>query len=142
MPDPWGSKRWLCKRSFSSHAHAVTTLLLRPLTALLSPAPHCHRRTGTGLKNTRGLLRRPEATTLVQKMQNGTLRPGEGLCAVVFINPSDCMCIQSACMPSCCLSETCHYGLAAGSYITLHPGLPAGEVKELMREKPAEAPQS
>jgi hypothetical protein len=32
---------------------------------------------GTGLRNVRGLLRRPEATTLVQKMQHGELRPGE-----------------------------------------------------------------
>lgn len=32
---------------------------------------------GTGLRNVRGLLRRPEATTLVQKMQTGTLQPGE-----------------------------------------------------------------
>lgn len=33
--------------------------------------------TGTGLKNVRGLLRRPEATLLVQKMQSGLLEPGE-----------------------------------------------------------------
>lgn len=32
---------------------------------------------GTGLKNVRGLLRKPEATLLVQKMQNGVLKPGE-----------------------------------------------------------------
>ncbi|KAK9846626.1 hypothetical protein WJX81_007891 [Elliptochloris bilobata] len=32
---------------------------------------------GTGLRNVRGLLRRPEATGLVQKMQHGELRPGE-----------------------------------------------------------------
>ena len=32
---------------------------------------------GTGLRNVRGLLRRPEATLLVQKMQHGELRPGE-----------------------------------------------------------------
>jgi len=32
---------------------------------------------GTGLRNVRGLLRRPEATALVQKMQHGELRPGE-----------------------------------------------------------------
>lgn len=31
---------------------------------------------GTGLKNVRGLLRRPEATSLVQKMQHGEVRPG------------------------------------------------------------------
>lgn len=31
---------------------------------------------GTGLRNVRGLLRRPEATALVQKMQHGELRPG------------------------------------------------------------------
>jgi hypothetical protein len=31
---------------------------------------------GTGLRNVRGLLRRPEATGLVQKMQHGELRPG------------------------------------------------------------------
>jgi hypothetical protein len=31
---------------------------------------------GTGLKNVRGLLRRPEATLLVQRMQNGELKPG------------------------------------------------------------------
>ena len=32
---------------------------------------------GTGLRNVRGLLRRPEATGLVSKMQHGELRPGE-----------------------------------------------------------------
>uniref|UniRef100_A0A061RZS5 DnaJ-like protein n=1 Tax=Tetraselmis sp. GSL018 TaxID=582737 RepID=A0A061RZS5_9CHLO len=32
---------------------------------------------GTGLRNVRGLLRRPEATGLVDKMRNGELRPGE-----------------------------------------------------------------
>lgn len=31
---------------------------------------------GTGLRNVRGLLRRPEATGIVQKMQHGELRPG------------------------------------------------------------------
>lgn len=31
---------------------------------------------GTGLRNVRGLLRRPEATPLVEKMQHGELRPG------------------------------------------------------------------
>jgi hypothetical protein len=33
---------------------------------------------GTGLRNVKGLLRRPEAGLLVQKMQNGELQPGEG----------------------------------------------------------------
>jgi CCR4-NOT transcription complex subunit 6 len=33
--------------------------------------------TGTGLRNVKGLLRRPEAALLVQKMQNGELQPGE-----------------------------------------------------------------
>jgi len=37
----------------------------------------CGRCFGTGLQNVRGLLRRPEATLLVQKMQTGTLNPGE-----------------------------------------------------------------
>jgi hypothetical protein len=32
---------------------------------------------GTGLKNVRGLLRRPESTVLVQRMQHGVLNPGE-----------------------------------------------------------------
>ncbi|GAB4816023.1 hypothetical protein N2152v2_003069 [Parachlorella kessleri] len=32
---------------------------------------------GTGARNVKGLLRRPEATGLVQKMQHGELRPGE-----------------------------------------------------------------
>merc|ERR1711920_948890 len=32
---------------------------------------------GTGLRNVRGLLRRPEATPLVKKMQQGQLQPGE-----------------------------------------------------------------
>ncbi|KAI3425052.1 hypothetical protein D9Q98_008430 [Chlorella vulgaris] len=32
---------------------------------------------GTGLRNVRGLLRRPEATGLVDRMQHGELRPGE-----------------------------------------------------------------
>ena len=31
---------------------------------------------GTGLRNVKGLLRRPEATALVQRMQHGELRPG------------------------------------------------------------------
>mmetsp|Transcript_1288 Transcript_1288/g.3085 ORF Transcript_1288/g.3085 Transcript_1288/m.3085 type:complete len:205 (+) Transcript_1288:57-671(+) len=37
----------------------------------------CGRCFGTGLQNVRGLLRRPEATRLVQKMQTGVLKPGE-----------------------------------------------------------------
>ncbi len=37
---------------------------------------------GTGLRNVKGLLRRPEATLLVQKMQNGELKPGAHLLAV------------------------------------------------------------
>lgn len=32
---------------------------------------------GTGLRNVKGLLRRPEATTLVEKMQHGQLQPGQ-----------------------------------------------------------------
>jgi CCR4-NOT transcription complex subunit 6 len=32
---------------------------------------------GTGFRNVRGLLRRPGATVLVEKMQHGELRPGE-----------------------------------------------------------------
>jgi hypothetical protein len=32
---------------------------------------------GTGLRNVRGLLRRPEATALVEKMQHGEVKPGE-----------------------------------------------------------------
>ena len=32
---------------------------------------------GTGLRNVRGLLRRPEATLMVAKMRNGELRAGE-----------------------------------------------------------------
>lgn len=32
---------------------------------------------GTGLRNVKGLLRRPEATALVEKMQHGEVKPGE-----------------------------------------------------------------
>lgn len=32
---------------------------------------------GTGLQNVKGLLRRPEAQMLVEKMQTGLLQPGE-----------------------------------------------------------------
>jgi hypothetical protein len=32
---------------------------------------------GTGLRNVKGLLRRPEATMLVQRMQIGELKPGD-----------------------------------------------------------------
>lgn len=46
---------------------------------------------GTGLRNVKGLLRRPEAAMLVEKMNHGELRPGEcplplpplGLCLTV-----------------------------------------------------------
>jgi DnaJ-class molecular chaperone len=31
---------------------------------------------GTGLRNVKGLLRRPEATALVEKMQHGEVKPG------------------------------------------------------------------
>lgn len=45
---------------------------------------------GTGLKNVRGLLRRPEATSLVQKMQHGEVRPGrqkfQGLIGAALLN--------------------------------------------------------
>ncbi|KAG1668531.1 hypothetical protein FOA52_012125 [Chlamydomonas sp. UWO 241] len=37
----------------------------------------CGRCFGTGLRNTKGLLRRPEAALLVQKMQLGDLKPGD-----------------------------------------------------------------
>eukprot|EP00955_Chlamydomonas_euryale_P102935 365455-Chlamydomonas_euryale.AAC.1 len=37
----------------------------------------CGRCFGTGLRNVKGLLRRPEATLLVQKMQTGNLSPGD-----------------------------------------------------------------
>eukprot|EP00879_Flechtneria_rotunda_P032305 GHRR01035487.1.p2 GENE.GHRR01035487.1~~GHRR01035487.1.p2 ORF type:complete len:202 (+),score=66.45 GHRR01035487.1:1122-1727(+) len=37
----------------------------------------CGRCFGTGLRNVKGLLRRPEAALLVEKMQTGTLQPGE-----------------------------------------------------------------
>jgi CCR4-NOT transcription complex subunit 6 len=32
---------------------------------------------GTGLRNVRGLLRKPQAKELIAKMQNGTILPGE-----------------------------------------------------------------
>jgi hypothetical protein len=54
------------------HALHATRLTLRPRSRC---APPCGA--GTGLRNVRGLLRRPQATALVQKMQNGELRPGE-----------------------------------------------------------------
>lgn len=37
----------------------------------------CGRCFGTGLQNVKGLLRRPEAQMLVEKMQTGLLQPGE-----------------------------------------------------------------
>lgn len=37
----------------------------------------CGRCFGTGLKDVRGLLRRPDAKLLVEKMQNGEVKPGE-----------------------------------------------------------------
>ncbi|KAF8068443.1 PSA2 [Scenedesmus sp. PABB004] len=37
----------------------------------------CGRCFGTGLQNVKGLLRRPEAGLLVEKMQSGLLQPGE-----------------------------------------------------------------
>ncbi|KAG2494654.1 hypothetical protein HYH03_007170 [Edaphochlamys debaryana] len=37
----------------------------------------CGRCFGTGLRNVRGLLRKPEASLLVQRMQQGDLQPGE-----------------------------------------------------------------
>lgn len=35
---------------------------------------------GTGMRNVKGLLRRPEATLMVQQMQHGELRAGAGNC--------------------------------------------------------------
>ena len=37
----------------------------------------CRTCFGTGLRNVRGLLRKPEARPLVEKIQNGELMPGE-----------------------------------------------------------------
>ena len=37
----------------------------------------CRNCFGTGLKDVRGLLRRPEAKPLIEKMRNGALQPGE-----------------------------------------------------------------
>lgn len=38
---------------------------------------------GSGLRNVRGLLRRPEATGMVLRMQHGELRPGQCICYIV-----------------------------------------------------------
>ena len=43
---------------------------------------------GTGLRNVRGLLRRPEATGLVEKMQHGELRPGARTCFLIQLYSS------------------------------------------------------
>jgi len=40
---------------------------------------------GTGLRNVKGLLRRPEATGLVQKMQHGQLQPGMVHCTNIVV---------------------------------------------------------
>ncbi|GMH44467.1 hypothetical protein BSKO_12419 [Bryopsis sp. KO-2023] len=37
----------------------------------------CGRCFGTGLRNVKGLLRKPEATYIVQQMQHGEIKPGE-----------------------------------------------------------------
>ncbi len=48
---------------------------------------------GTGLRNVRGLLRRPEATLMVAKMRNGELRAGEA----AFVRPCQRLVLTSAC---------------------------------------------
>lgn len=54
---------------------------------------------GTGFRNVKGLLRRPEATVLVQRMQHGELRPGERISVLPGINDSvvrcDCLPLAS-----------------------------------------------
>ncbi len=42
---------------------------------------------GTGMRNVRGLLRRPEATLLVQKMQHGELRAGARCVLTLTLDP-------------------------------------------------------
>lgn len=37
----------------------------------------CGRCFGTGMRNVKGLLRRPEATYMVERMQHGDIKPGE-----------------------------------------------------------------
>ena len=54
---------------------------------------------GTGLRNVRGLLRRPEATGIVQKMQHGELRPGT---------------LPAVLMASCLAGQTCQVAMGPG----------------------------
>jgi len=58
---------------------------------------------GTGLRNVRGLLRRPEATGIVQKMQHGELRPGAPPRPAAAPALLAC-CSQSVHLLSCCAS--------------------------------------
>ena len=66
-------------------------LTLHLTSALNHPAP------GTGLRNVKGLLRRPEATLLVQKMQTGELKPGD--VSVGGLGSADCNNLGSISMP-------------------------------------------
>ncbi len=72
---------------FKQCAQPLTTLVLRKRAKdsyEFVECPNCFGRGvrvcgvcfGTGMRNVRGLLRRPEATLLVQKMQHGELRAG------------------------------------------------------------------
>lgn len=53
----------------------------------------CQRCFGTGLANVKGLLRRPEATLLVQKMQSGTLQPGDVKDLIEQVRVCVCVCL-------------------------------------------------
>lgn len=64
-----------------------------PLLLLLLPP-------GTGLQNVKGLLRRPEAALLVEKMQTGLLQPGAALagCFAIQLPAAACASNTSLCL--------------------------------------------
>ena len=68
--------------SRTTHGQTSTQSCLPPCVQCFGRGARvCQRCFGTGLANVKGLLRRPEATLLVQKMQLGNLQPGVCLTA-------------------------------------------------------------
>jgi hypothetical protein len=68
-----------CREVHGVCLHAAWLLLMWSVQLLLRPhAPLLLQLLlpGTGLQNVKGLLRRPEAALLVEKMQTGLLQPG------------------------------------------------------------------
>lgn len=103
---------------------------------------------GTGLRNVKGLLRRPEATGLVQKMQHGQLQPGRDAFRQPYITFMSTAWLFVQCPRSCnsckylpgtitlleLIAVSISFDMRCWTYCELQLPVVAGEVQKLLRE--------